>query len=680
MRELETALVTLGATLSSIGAVGLFRPDPCQVYVCRHRQVSTIPPSSPSTSIAQRQAFSPCLLACRNQVHDGNTSTAACSTLTSWGLAGFDSLPAAAQTDVRRRLFRCGLAASLDHALRLTFSAQEGQGSGSSTSSKCGSVADAMANVPAFAAQLLGMPPRAPMLATAPPGAGSSSSTSDGSSGGGGGGTVSGTAGGDGEECGHQLGIVLTLSKRAATMSRALEAVLWPAGAMRNDGGVQGADSGRVQAQQQRKQQQEEVMQGAWRTFLDTGLALQAIEGEVVQERGKAGVQVPTTAGAGSGRGAGDHGAAWGMDVACDDEAQEAFALAARAHLSLAAPLVWRMAGDVAAAAATGGLQGNLVKEVEIVHALLTSVVRWCRNPVLLPPAQLLACQPHRLLAAACALAVALPAGVEVKVKLGAVVTGLAVLLASHVALSGHVRGWLTPQPRAGDADASAGSRRGGGNRSGDGGCSGGGGGGLEYDACAGCLVAPLQMAVQHTVAMLPMAVQGTALMQIAAGQVAPKEGVRCWKGGRVVTGEADGGFQQFAEAMGGFVTNYEARLAEGDGMPLMPDGSSISDLVESAVEAAEAGGQPRPTPSPPTGALPPPLVLPACRGAVLPRLRMCGNPRCVSFAGESEGALPLKQCGGCRAVRYCGAECQRAHWREGHKAECKGLAGVVGG
>ena len=41
----------------------------------------------------------------------------------------------------------------------------------------------------------------------------------------------------------------------------------------------------------------------------------------------------------------------------------------------------------------------------------------------------------------------------------------------------------------------------------------------------------------------------------------------------------------------------------------------------------------------------------------------------------EGEWALRLKQCGGCRAVRYCGADCQRAHWREGHRSECKAWA-----
>ncbi len=44
------------------------------------------------------------------------------------------------------------------------------------------------------------------------------------------------------------------------------------------------------------------------------------------------------------------------------------------------------------------------------IGKLLQCMVGWWHYPPLLPPAQLLACQPHRLLAGACALAAALPA------------------------------------------------------------------------------------------------------------------------------------------------------------------------------------------------------------------------------------------------------------------------------
>ena len=45
---------------------------------------------------------------------------------------------------------------------------------------------------------------------------------------------------------------------------------------------------------------------------------------------------------------------------------------------------------------------------------------------------------------------------------------------------------------------------------------------------------------------------------------------------------------------------------------------------------------------------------------------RVCSAPGC----GATHG---LKRCGGCGAVRYCSAECSRAHWRE-HRVECRRL------
>ncbi len=75
------------------------------------------------------------------------------------------------------------------------------------------------------------------------------------------------------------------------------------------------------------------------------------------------------------------------------------------------------------------------------------------RHRRLLPPAQLLACQPHRLLAAACALAEALPdepkrLGTHKQRLLARVASG-AVILQFHGALSDRVRGWLAAPPAA---------------------------------------------------------------------------------------------------------------------------------------------------------------------------------------------------------------------------------------
>ncbi|PNH06481.1 hypothetical protein TSOC_007170 [Tetrabaena socialis] len=56
--------------------------------------------------------------------------------------------------------------------------------------------------------------------------------------------------------------------------------------------------------------------------------------------------------------------------------------------------------------------------------------------------------------------------------------------------------------------------------------------------------------------------------------------------------------------------------------------------------------------------------------------LRLCGNPCCADYTGACEAELRLQQCSGCRAVWYCGAACQKQHWRAAHKRECGQLAG----
>lgn len=45
----------------------------------------------------------------------------------------------------------------------------------------------------------------------------------------------------------------------------------------------------------------------------------------------------------------------------------------------------------------------------------------------------------------------------------------------------------------------------------------------------------------------------------------------------------------------------------------------------------------------------------------------------CFFCGGDPPGST-LAICGGCRVARYCGADCQRAHWRNGHKKQCKSL------
>ncbi|KAG2495180.1 hypothetical protein HYH03_006786 [Edaphochlamys debaryana] len=58
-----------------------------------------------------------------------------------------------------------------------------------------------------------------------------------------------------------------------------------------------------------------------------------------------------------------------------------------------------------------------------------------------------------------------------------------------------------------------------------------------------------------------------------------------------------------------------------------------------------------------------------------------CSNPACTNLAGPSEAALRLRRCGGCGgAARYCGHDCQAAHWAAGHARECRLLAAAANG
>jgi hypothetical protein len=51
--------------------------------------------------------------------------------------------------------------------------------------------------------------------------------------------------------------------------------------------------------------------------------------------------------------------------------------------------------------------------------------------------------------------------------------------------------------------------------------------------------------------------------------------------------------------------------------------------------------------------------------------------PPAHSCASCGTTALPVKLCSSCRAARYCGAACQRAHW-PAHKAACRAAAAAA--
>jgi hypothetical protein len=45
---------------------------------------------------------------------------------------------------------------------------------------------------------------------------------------------------------------------------------------------------------------------------------------------------------------------------------------------------------------------------------------------------------------------------------------------------------------------------------------------------------------------------------------------------------------------------------------------------------------------------------------------------KCASCGRRGSGSgVKLKPCSRCKAVFYCGVDCQRRHWKEGHKLSC---------
>jgi hypothetical protein len=70
-----------------------------------------------------------------------------------------------------------------------------------------------------------------------------------------------------------------------------------------------------------------------------------------------------------------------------------------------------------------------------------------------------------------------------------------------------------------------------------------------------------------------------------------------------------------------------------------------------------------------------------AAVAAALPVGWACNNAACTNLAKLSELQLvrgKAKVCGGCKLVRMCSAECQRQHWKAGHKLVCKKLAAAA--
>ncbi|KAG2485130.1 hypothetical protein HYH03_016117 [Edaphochlamys debaryana] len=275
--------------------------------------------------------------------------------------------------------------------------------------------------------------------------------------------------------------------------------------------------------------------------------------------------------------------------------------------------------------------------------------------PSSLAPARLLACQPRRLIAAACKLLVAGRSGARGlalapchQEELQAAALTALLRLAAHPSFSARVPRWLLP---AGQGEAAEGC--GGSEAAAEAEAVAEAGAGAE----AGCLA---------TVWREGMRAQGPNALGRASGG-----------GGRVGSCGPDAeAFRTSATAVLEWMAPGSACLhgpweATAGASPLPigglqgPGGASSPEAVRPAAAVLQS-------------LLPPPLAAPP-EGRALPELRVCGFPGCGSFGGCSEAGLALRQCGGCRAVRYCGPGCQRAHWREGHRGECGVLAEAAG-
>ncbi|KAG2493676.1 hypothetical protein HYH03_008190 [Edaphochlamys debaryana] len=491
-------------------------------------------------------------------------------------------LGASSEKELAAQLVHANLAASLDYALRLAFTAADR--AAASNESRMRSLAEDLAEVPPLVAEVLAAP-------TFPPAARL----------------------GDG-------GALMTFAKRAAMMTQRLQE-LEAAGS---------AEAGR---------QERELLAGVVNSLLLCMPKCYHLLAHAADEASSA---------AGISGGDAARAAPGGVEVLLE---RCAGALVAQAA-ARAAP------SRVSSASATWIYYATLWA---LGHVTEVSTSPACPDKA----QRLLACQPHRLLAAACKLLVsakvALPTArdtafpersanpAELPKALATAVVQLLANLAAVPELTGRVRAWLLA-PDGDDATVAEQAS--------------------VQSFELGCLEPLLRMGLAPRIQQLsPGGPIGT--------------GLQCLLRAARSRSSDRGSLQSLLQATGmnpgmevdGF--RFMARFVSSTPFLDLPSAPATMGFAEG--QGSGSGPAPSEVAALVAAPLPPPLAVPLAE-AVLRELRVCAYPGCLSYGGRGEAGLSLKQCSRCKCVRYCGAACQKAHWKAGHKAECQEAAAAAAG